>query len=101
MDPDKKIHMNILRKLIGGFSAEPAGRFYCFTIKCLRCGEVIEGRIDLYHDVSVEYEQAGDMYYAHKVLMGGGRCFQRMDTTFKFNSARALIEKTITGGEFV
>jgi len=93
--------MNLLQRLFGGASAKPDKRFYIFHVKCLRCGEIIEGRVDLNNDLSVEFEQGGDVYYARKVLMGSGKCFQRLETTFKFTPARKLIEQRAIGGEFV
>lgn len=92
--------MNFLKKLFGG-QAKPAKRYYTFTVKCRRCGETIEGRIDLDNDLSVEYEEGGDVYYARKVLMGENKCFQRVEVNLKFNSERQVIEKDIAGGEFV
>lgn len=94
--------MNFLQKLFGSSpSSKPDKRYYSFTIQCRRCGELIEGRVDMDNDLSVEYEESGDIYYARKVLMGNGRCFQRVEITFKFTQARTLIEQQITGGEFV
>jgi hypothetical protein len=49
----------------------------------------------------VEYESGGDVYYAHKTLMGSNRCFQRIEANFKFNSSRKLLEQEVSGGEFV
>ena len=93
--------MNILQKLFGGLSAKTEKRYYVFSVKCLRCGEIIEGRVDLDNDPSVEYEDGGEVFHARKVLMGNGRCFQRVEATFKFTSARTLIEQQVNGGEFV
>ena len=93
--------MNFLKKLFSGSPAKPEKRYYTFSVKCLRCGEIIEGRVDLDNDLSIEYESNGDVYYARKVLMGDNRCFQRMEAEFKFTSARELIERQVVGGEFV
>ncbi|MBI5354788.1 MAG: hypothetical protein HZB50_19260 [Chloroflexi bacterium] len=93
--------MSFLQKFFGGSSAKPEKRYYTFSVKCPRCGEIISGRVDLDNDPSVEYEEGGDVYYARKVLMGDGRCFQRVEVTFKFTRARTLIEQHVTGGEFV
>ena len=93
--------MNFLQKLFGGSSAKPEKRYYIFQVKCLRCGETIEGRVDIDNDLSVEYEDGGDVFYARKVLMGDGRCFQRMEVELKFSSSRELTERQITGGEFI
>lgn len=93
--------MTFLKKLFSGSSVQHEKRYYTFQVKCNRCGEIIDGRVDLDNDLSVEYEQEGEVYHARKVLMGGRKCFQRLETTFKFNSVRKLIEKQINGGEFV
>jgi hypothetical protein len=93
--------MGFLKKLFSGGSAKPESRFYAFSVKCKRCGEVIEGRVDLSNDLSVEYEGDNEVYYVRKVLMGGNKCFQRVEAEFKFSSARELIERHVTGGEFV
>lgn len=96
--------MNFLKKLFGGFSARPEKRYYVFQVKCKRCGEIIEGRVDLDNELSVEYEQGGDFYYARKVLMGDGsnRCYQQIEVGLKFDQSRKLIDRRIeSGGEFV
>lgn len=92
--------MNFLKKLFAP-PAKPEQRHYTFAVKCLRCGEMIEGRVDLDNDLSVEYEEGGDVYYARKVLIGESRCFQRVETIFKFTPERTLIERQTAGGEFV
>jgi putative IMPACT (imprinted ancient) family translation regulator len=92
--------MNLLEKIFGGSSASPQNRYYAFTVKCLRCGEIIAGRVDVNNDLSVEYEDGGDVYYARKTLMGENRCFQRMEVELKFTSSRELLERHVTGGEF-
>lgn len=93
--------MGFLKKLFGGLSAKPEKRYYVFSVKCLRCGEIIEARVDLDNDLSVEYEDGGDVFYARKGLMGNGKCFQRIEVELKFSSNRELIEKQITAGEFI
>ena len=93
--------MNLLQKLFGGSSASFQDRYYTFSVKCLRCGEIIEGRVDVNNDLSVEYEEGGDVYYARKTLMGENRCFQRMEVELKFTSARELLERHVAGGEFM
>lgn len=93
--------MNLLQRLFGGAPAKSEKRFHTFHVKCLRCGEVIEGRVDLNNDLSVEFGQGGDVYYARKILMGSGKCFQRLEVTFKFTPARVLIDRQVAGGGFV
>jgi len=94
--------MDFLKKLFKSPpSSKPDKRYYTFTVKCRRCSELIEGRIDLDNDLSVEYEDGGDIYYARKVLMGENRCFQRVEVELKFTDKRELIERQVAGGEFV
>jgi hypothetical protein len=93
--------MNLLQKLFGGSPASPQTHDYTFSVKCLRCGETIEGRVDLNNDLSVEYEAGGDVYYARKILMGENKCFQRMEVELKFTSSRELLEQHISGGVFI
>ena len=91
--------MGFLKNLFGGGgSAKPDKRYYVFHVKCKRCGEVLEGRIDLDNDLSLNDE--GNGYFARKTLMGGKRCFQQIEVELNFDSARQLLEKTITGGQF-
>jgi len=92
--------MNLLQKLFGGSSANPQKHEYIFSVKCLRCGEIIQGRVNMDNDLSVEYEEGGDIYYARKVLMGENKCFQRVEVELKFTSSRELLERNITGGVF-
>lgn len=92
--------MNLLQKLFGG-TPKPEQRYYAFSVKCRRCGEVISGRVDLNNDLSVEYEAGGDVFHARKILIGENRCFQRIEVELKFNASRDLLEQHVTGGEFV
>lgn len=93
--------MNFIKKLFSSTPVKPEKRYYDFQVKCKRCGEIIEGHVDLDNDLSVEYEAGGDVYHARKVLMGSSKCFQRVEAAFKFTTARTLIEQEIEGGEFV
>lgn len=92
--------MNFLKKL---FTPRPAYKkeYYAFAVKCKRCGETIAGRVDLDNDLSAEYEEGGDVFYARKVLMGENKCFQRVEVNLKFNAERQAVEKDISGGAFV
>ena len=93
--------MGFLKKLFGGGAARPEKRYHTFHVKCNRCGEVIEGRVDLDNDLSLEYEGDSTLYLVRKGLMGNNRCFQQIEVEMKFNSARELIEKQAQGGKFV
>jgi hypothetical protein len=90
--------MSFLKNLFGG-ADKPEKRYYTFQVKCKRCGGIIEGRVDLDNDLSLNDD--GDGYLVRKGLIGGNRCFQQIEVELTFDSARQLMEKTITGGEFV
>jgi hypothetical protein len=95
--------MSFLKKIL---SAPTGGTpsFYSFTVKCNRCGEVIEGRINLNNDLSVEYGaegSGGNVYYVRKVLVGNGKCFQQIEVELKFDESRRPLEKHATGGQFI
>lgn len=96
--------MEFLKRLFGGGGSKGSdGRYFKYSVKCKRCGEVIDGRIDTTNDLSVEYEGSREIYYVRKVLVGGSdtHCYQKIEVGLKFNSSRELIEKTIENGEFV
>lgn len=91
--------MSFLQKLFG-FS-RPASRYYEFRVKCKRCSEVLDGRVDLYNDPSLEFEESKTFYFCRKVLMGSGPCYQQVEATFKFDENRKVLERQVAGGEFV
>lgn len=93
---------NFFKKLFKGGGASE-GRYFKYSVKCKRCGEIIEGRIDTTNDLSVEYEGSQEIYYVRKVLMGDGstHCYQKIEVGLKFNRDRDLLEKTVENGEFV
>ena len=95
--------MNFFKKLFGGGAASSRKEYYVFEVKCKRCGEILEGRVDIANDLSVEYEGDGDTYYCRKVVMGDGKnlCYQQIEVGMKFDKNRNLIEKRIEGGTFV
>ena len=93
--------MGFFKKL---FSSTPAKRdknYYTLNVKCNRCGEIIEGRVDLDNDLSLEYEDDHSVYFVRKGLMGNNRCFQQIEVELKFDSSRQLLEQQVTGGTFI
>ena len=93
--------MNFLKRLSSGPAPAPHSNFHSFAVKCNRCGEVIEGRINLNNELSMEYEDSGNIYYVRKTLMGNGKCFQRIEVEMKFNASKQIIEKQVQGGTFM
>ena len=93
--------MGFLKNLFSGTPAKPEKRYYTFNVKCNRCGEVIEGRVDLDNDLSLDYEGESTVYFVRKGLVGNNRCFQQIEVEMKFTSERTLIEQQVQGGKFV
>jgi hypothetical protein len=91
--------MNFLKKLFPAKPSAPQGNFYTFTVQCKRCGENIEGRVNLANDLSLNDEASG--YFVRKVMMGGGRCFQQIEVDLTFDSDHKLLEKQVHGGTFI
>ena len=75
---------------------------YSFAVKCNRCGEIIQARVNLSNELSVEYNEKGNaaVYLCRKVLIGNQHCFQPIEVTLKFDSRHRLIEQQVTGGQF-
>ena len=92
--------MGFLKKLFTSTPAKREKNYYVFHVKCNRCGEIIEGRVDLDNDLSVEYEDDQEVFHVRKGLIGTNRCFQQIEVELKFNSARQLIEQDVIGGQF-
>jgi len=93
--------MNFFKKL---FTAPPSnpGKFYTFAVKCKRCGEIIHGQVNVNNEPSQENDEKGRPYFVcRKVLVGNQLCFEKIEVVFKFNEMRGLLDRQITGGEFV
>jgi len=94
--------MSLLKRIYRTlFPPPPPSRYFRFQVKCKRCGEIVEGTVDLYNDPSLEYEGGPPVYFCRKVLVGSGRCYHPVEVTFKFDENRKVLERQITGGEFV
>ena len=93
--------MGFLKNLFTNTPSKPEKRYHVFQVRCNRCSEIIEGRIDLDNELSLEFEGNSNVYFGRKVLMGSGRCFQQIEVEMKFTSARTLIEQEAKGGTFV
>ena len=54
------------------------------------------------NEPSQEYDEKGQPYFVcRKVLVGNQMCFQPIEVRFTFNDLRGLLDRQITGGEFV
>lgn len=101
--------MGLFKKLSDLFSAperrpeKREGSGYWVIVRCNRCGETLRTRVDLHNDLSIEYgEREGDTtYFCRKTLIGDKLCFQRVEIELTFDGQRRLIDRQITGGQFV
>ncbi len=80
-------------------------RFYPVRVRCARCGEILETRIDLHNDLTARYDTNGRVtgYYVRKLLQGSGhnRCFATIEVELFFDARRHLVDRRIRGGTFV
>lgn len=98
--------MDFLQKLKEAFSVSKAPQRYVpIRVRCKRCGEELTGRIDTYNDLSIEYDPKGNIasYICRKRISGDGKnlCFQVIELSLKYDRKRRLVEREISGGEFI
>jgi hypothetical protein len=93
--------MSFLRKIFGSPSSQGDKNAYSVHVRCKRCGEEISARINLSNDLSAEYDGERTSYVCRKILMGEGRCFQQIEVVLKFDQNRRMVDRTISGGEFI
>ena len=96
--------MDLLKKLATLFAvSSPGSHWYSLSVQCNRCGEVIQTRVNLSNDLSIEFGQDEKVsgYFCRKVLIGQQRCFQQIEVTLTFDAKRKVIERKIEGGKFV
>ena len=90
--------MNFFQKILSAAGSN-SGPFHIFAVKCGRCGEIIRGQVNVNNDPSLEIDEKGKEYFiCRKVLVGNQHCFQRIEVIFKFNEARRLLDRQISGG---
>lgn len=74
---------------------------YLVHARCDRCGEQLSARVNLYHDLSIEYGGQQATYHCRKVLLGEGRCFQKVEVWLTFDQDRQITDCQISGGTFI
>ena len=96
--------MKLIKKIAGFLTASgsPDRGFRIYT-RCDRCGEKLSTRIDLYTDLTIRYAEGGgkDVYYTRKGIIGSGLCFEPIEVILTFDPKRNLVEKEISGGQFI
>jgi hypothetical protein len=90
--------MGFLDSLKSMFAGQNAPEGQVIYVRCKRCGEVIQTRIDLHNHLS----QTDDgTFIARKTLVGSQRCFERIEVTLYFSAQRQLVDQQASGGDFV
>ena len=73
-------------------------------VQCIRCGEKLRARVDIWNELTPEFEGAAETatsYHCRKVLIGENKCYQPIELRLKFDKNHKLVEKTILGGKFI
>lgn len=92
--------MNFLKKLFGG-SRGSDDRQLPIYVMSHRCREPIEGRVDLFNELSGSDE--GNDYYVRKVLHTSGekRCFDQVEVEIWFNGNKQVADHSVSGGRWL
>ena len=95
--------MSFLKKLQNLFSAPSAGdkRSLWLYAQCEKCGEILRGRVDMYNDLSIQFDGGATTYFTRKVLIGSQRCYRPIEIELTFDKGRQLVNREIKGGKFV
>ena len=95
--------MSFFKRISSLFSspARSDERSYWIYARCNRCKEVLRARVDLYNDLSLDYDAPQAAYFCRKVLMGTSRCFQQIEVSLKFDQNRKLSDSHVSGGQLI
>ena len=89
--------LDSLKSLFAGGGAQDESGYWVY-VRCRRCGEVINTRIDLRNDLSQGEEEG---YVITKTLVGDKLCFERIEVTLTFDENRRMVGREITRGDFI
>ena len=97
--------MSFLKKITSLFQPPPNVDEWTLwiSVKCDRCGEIVNGRVDLRNDLSIEYGEKDSevQYFTRKMLIGSGRCYNPIEVELTFDRDHKLIKEDVRGGKFV
>jgi len=89
------------QRLFGGNKQSSAREQYLY-VQCQRCQTMLAVRIDLYNDVSAEYDDAsGQEHYILRKDIVDARCFQRMHAEIHYDQYRREQKRSLQGGTFL
>ncbi|MFZ2095787.1 MAG: hypothetical protein WAV05_04030 [Anaerolineales bacterium] len=98
--------MNILkkfRKILSSPLPKTERAMYLY-VQCNKCGEKLRARVDIWNELTPEYEQNSDeasSYFCRKVLIGEKSCYQPIELKLKFDKNHKLISQEIYGGKYI
>ncbi len=81
-----------------------AGRILYLYLQCSKCGEKLRARVDLWSELSPEYNGKSDdaaSYFCRKVLVGEKQCYNPIELRLKFDKNHRITEQNIMGGKFI
>jgi len=84
-------------------SRQAANSALWLYVRCSRCGEAIQVRVDRRYDLASEWRDPGEpgpAYTMHKEIVGNA-CFQRISVDVGFDAGLKIAEQRIRGGEFL
>ncbi len=97
--------MGFFKKISQAFSGarQSDPEVYMIYVRCAHCGETLKSRVNLMNDLSLRYGEGneGNSYYCRKILSGASRCFRKIEVNLTFDVNRKLIDRQISGGEFI
>jgi len=95
--------MRWLARLFSRRSRQAGPAALWIYVRCRRCGETIHVRADRRYDLVSEMRdpgESGPAYTMHKDIVGA-RCFQRIAVDLAFDGRLQIIDRGITGGDFL
>lgn len=91
--------LQFLGRLFGGGAAASSGSTgdvgIYYYIRCDRCGEVIQVRINPHNDLSQNDDGSG--FFVRKTIVGN-RCYSRIEAELLYDRNRNLADSVIGGG---
>lgn len=95
--------MRWLKRFFTARPRQPANTALWLYVRCSRCGEAIQVRVDRRYDLASEWRDPGEpgpAYTVHKDIVGEG-CFQRISVDVGFDAGFRIVEQQIRGGAFL
>ncbi len=95
--------MRWLKRFFSARPRQPGNTAVWLYVRCSRCDEAIEVRVDRRYDLASEWRDPGEpgpAYTMHKDIVGES-CFQRISVDVGFDAGFKIVEQRISGGVFL